>query len=203
MAIFAIPTFVLLSHGKTEFSIQKYTSFSKYKGTIFLSYYRQLLSTKCIEIVYSFLEKRKSIVVSFDFAGKKKNYGKAISSFPFFWLYFIIRIYEYDIKVKLIFLFTASAYRYEIYVRISSIMSTNCRTLSLVDLQSWITMAACLSYTLSISMTPRFTGSSYSTRSNVESMINDEAVFYHVIFFRHFHLRLFNFAAKRKSNVLL
>ena len=105
MAIFAVPTFVLLSHGKTEFSIQKYTSFSKYKGTIFLSYYRQLLSTKCIEIVYSFLEKRKSIVVSFDFAGKKKNYGKAISSFPFFWLYFIIRIYEYEIKVKLIFSF--------------------------------------------------------------------------------------------------
>ena len=104
MAIFAVPTFVLLSHGKTEFSIQKYTSFSKYKGTIFLSYYRQLLSTKCIEIVYSFLEKRKSIVVSFDFAGKKKNYGKAISSFPFLWLYFIIRIYEYDIKVKLFFL---------------------------------------------------------------------------------------------------
>lgn len=135
--------------------------------------------------------------------GWKENYGKAISSFPFFWLYFIIRIYEYDIKVKLFFLFTASAYRYEIYVKISSIMSTNCRTLSLVDLQSWITMAACLSYTLSISMTPRFTGSSYSTRSNVESMINDEAVFYHVIFFRHFHLRLFNFAAKRKSNVLL
>ena len=73
MAIFAVPTFVLLSHGKTEFSIQKYTSFSKYKGTIFLSYYRQLLSTKCIEIVYSFLEKRKSIVVSFDFAGKKRK----------------------------------------------------------------------------------------------------------------------------------
>ena len=177
----------------------------------------QLLSTKCIEIVYSFLEKRKSIVVSFDFAGKKKNYGKAISSFPFFWLYFIIRIYEYDIKVKLFFSFHDKCImvryysclvrnlvnRYEIYVRISSIMSTNCRTLSLVDLQSWITMAACLSYTLSISMTSRFTGSSYSTRSNVESMINDEAVFYHVIFFRHFHLRLFNFAAKRKFNVLL
>ena len=42
---------------------------------------------------------------SFDFAGKKKNYGKAISSFPFFKLYFIIRIYEYDIKVKLFFSF--------------------------------------------------------------------------------------------------
>jgi hypothetical protein len=54
------------------------------KGTIFIAYYRQLLSTKCIEIVYSFLEKRKSNEVSFDFAGKKKNYGKAISSFPFF-----------------------------------------------------------------------------------------------------------------------
>ena len=65
------------------------------------------MSTKCIEIVYSFLEKRKSIVVSFDFAGKKNNYGKAISSFPFFWLYFIIRIYEYDIKVKLFFLLAA------------------------------------------------------------------------------------------------
>ena len=51
------------------------------KGTIFLSYYRQLLSTKCIEIVYSFLEKRKSIVVSFDFADKKKNYGKAYRIF--------------------------------------------------------------------------------------------------------------------------
>ena len=37
------------------------------KGTIFLSYYRQLLSTKCIEIVYSFLEKRKSIEISLDF----------------------------------------------------------------------------------------------------------------------------------------
>ena len=33
------------------FSIQKFTSFSKCEGTIFLSYYRQLLSTKCIEIV--------------------------------------------------------------------------------------------------------------------------------------------------------
>ena len=54
------------------------------KDTIFLPYYRQLLSTKCIEIVYSLLEKRKSNEVSFDFAGKKKNYGKAISSFPFF-----------------------------------------------------------------------------------------------------------------------
>ena len=203
MAIFAVLRFVLESHVKIELSIQKFTSFSICKGTIFLSYYRQLLSTKWIEIVCSLLEKRKSNEVSFYFAGKKKNYGKAISSFPFFWLYFIIRIYEYDIKVKLFFLFTASAYRYEIYVKISSIMSTNCRTLSLVDLQSWITMAACLSYTLSISMAPRFTGSSYSTRSNVESMINDEAVFYHVIFFRHFHLRLFNFAAKRKSNVLL
>jgi len=83
-AIFAVPTFVLKSHGKTEFSIQKFTSFSKYKGTIFLSFYRQLLSTKCNEIVYSLLEKRKSIVVSFDIAGEKKNYGKAISSFPFF-----------------------------------------------------------------------------------------------------------------------
>ena len=51
--------------------------------------------------------KRKSIEVSFDFAGKKKNYGKAISSFPFFWLYFIIRIYEYDIKVKSFFLLAA------------------------------------------------------------------------------------------------
>jgi len=39
------------------------------------------LSTKCIEIVYSFLEKRKSIVESFDFAGKKKNYGKAYRIF--------------------------------------------------------------------------------------------------------------------------
>lgn len=36
--------------------------------------------------------------------GWKENYGKAISSFPFLWLYFIIRIYEYDIKVKLFFL---------------------------------------------------------------------------------------------------
>ena len=52
MAIFAVPTFVLLSHGKTEFSIQKFTSFSKYKGTIFLPYYRQLLSTKCSEIFF-------------------------------------------------------------------------------------------------------------------------------------------------------
>ena len=41
------------------------------------------------------------------FAGKKKNYGKAISSFPFIWLYFIIRIYEYDIKVKSFFLLAA------------------------------------------------------------------------------------------------
>ena len=57
--------------------------------------------------------------------------AQAISSFPFFWLYFIIRIYEYENKVKLFFLFTASAYRYEIYVRISPIMSTNCRTFSL------------------------------------------------------------------------
>jgi len=72
MVIFAVPTFILLSHGKTEFSIQKFTSFSKYKGTIFLPYYRQLLSTKCNEIVYSLLEKRKSIEVSFDFASKKK-----------------------------------------------------------------------------------------------------------------------------------
>ena len=81
MAIFAVPTFVLLSHGKTEFPIQKFTSFSICKVTIFLPYYRQLLSTKCIEIVYSFLEKRKSIVVSFDFADKKKNYGKAYRIF--------------------------------------------------------------------------------------------------------------------------
>ena len=126
--------------------------------------------------------------------------AQAISSFPFFWLYFIIRIYEYEIKVKLFFLFTASAYRYEIYVRISPMMSTNCRTISLADLQLWITMAACLSYTLSISMTPRFTGASYSTCSNVESRINDEAVFYRIIFFRHSHLRLFDFVAKRESN---
>ena len=84
MVVFAVPTFVLKSHGKTEFSIQKFTSFSICKGTIFLAYYRQLLSTKCNEIVYSLLEKRKSNEVSFDFAGKKKNYGKAISSFPFF-----------------------------------------------------------------------------------------------------------------------
>ena len=81
MAVFAVLTFVLLSHGKTEFPIQKFTSFSKCKGTIFIAYYRQLLSTKCNEIVYSFLEKRKSNEVSFDFAGKKKNYGKVISSF--------------------------------------------------------------------------------------------------------------------------
>ena len=54
------------------FSIQKFTSFSKCEGTIFLSYYRQLLSTKCNEIVYSFLEKRKSNEVSLDLAGKKK-----------------------------------------------------------------------------------------------------------------------------------
>ena len=74
MAIFAIPTFVLLSHGKTEFSIQKYTSFSKYKGTIFLSYYRQLLSTKCIEIVYSLLEKRKVFKLQVGIAGKKKKF---------------------------------------------------------------------------------------------------------------------------------
>ena len=84
MAIFAVPTFVLLSHGKTEFFIQKFTSFSKCKGTIFLAYYRQLLSTKCIEIVYYCREKRKSNDVSFNFAGKKKNYGVAISSFPLF-----------------------------------------------------------------------------------------------------------------------
>lgn len=31
---------------KNEFSIQKFTSFSKCKGTIFIAYYRQLLSTK-------------------------------------------------------------------------------------------------------------------------------------------------------------
>ena len=81
---FSAPTSSFLSHGKTESPIQKFTSFSVRKVTDFLAYYRQLLSTKCIEIVYSFLEKRKSIVVSFDFAGKKKNYGKVISSFPFF-----------------------------------------------------------------------------------------------------------------------
>ena len=74
MAIFAVPTFVLLSHRETEFSIQKFTSFFVYKGTIFLAYYRQLLSTKWIEIVYSLLEKRKSNEVSFDFAGEKKNF---------------------------------------------------------------------------------------------------------------------------------
>ena len=43
------------------------------KGAIFLAYYRQLLSTKCIEIVYFFLEKRKSIEISLDFACEKKN----------------------------------------------------------------------------------------------------------------------------------
>ena len=48
-------------------------------------------------------------------------------------------------------------------------------------------------------MTPRFTGSSYSACSNVESMINDEAVFYRVIFFRHSHLRLFNFAGGKEN----
>ena len=47
-------------------------------------YFTPHFSTKCIEIVYSFLEKRKSNEVSFDFAGKKKNYGVAISSFPLF-----------------------------------------------------------------------------------------------------------------------
>ena len=35
----------------------------EYKSTIFLPYYRQLLSTKCIEKVYSLLEKRKSSMV--------------------------------------------------------------------------------------------------------------------------------------------
>ena len=50
------------------------------KGTIFLSYYRQLLSTKYIEIVYSLLEKRKSNEVSFDLAGKKK--GKEEMALP-------------------------------------------------------------------------------------------------------------------------
>ena len=32
--------------GKPTYPIQKFTSFSEYKGTIFLPYYRQLLSTK-------------------------------------------------------------------------------------------------------------------------------------------------------------
>ena len=67
MAIFAVPTFVLLSHGKTVFSIQQFTSFSKCKGTIFLAYYRQLLSTKYNEIVYFLLEKRKSIIGDYSF----------------------------------------------------------------------------------------------------------------------------------------
>ena len=54
----------------------------------FLNLYRfdlqPFFSTKCIEIVYSFLEKRKSIVVSFDFAGKKKLMAKPFLLFPSF-----------------------------------------------------------------------------------------------------------------------
>ena len=42
MAIFAVPTFVLSSHGKTEFSIQKFTSFSECKGTKYTWEYRRL-----------------------------------------------------------------------------------------------------------------------------------------------------------------
>ena len=71
-AIFTVPTFVLLSHGKIELSIQEFTSFSVCKGTIFLAYYCQLFSTICNEIVYSLLEKRKSNDASFDFTDKKK-----------------------------------------------------------------------------------------------------------------------------------
>ena len=78
------------------------------KVRFFLSYYRQLLSTKCIEIVYSLLEKRKSIVVSFDFAGKKINYGKAISFSPSFKLYFNQHIYMYGYKVKFLLMGEAS-----------------------------------------------------------------------------------------------
>ena len=44
-----------------------------------------------------------STIISFCW-WKEKFYGEAISSFPFFWLYFITRIYEYEIKVKLFFL---------------------------------------------------------------------------------------------------
>ena len=43
-------------------------------------------------MVYFLLEKRKSIVVSFDLASKKKNYGKAISSF---------HMYGYKVKCLL------------------------------------------------------------------------------------------------------
>ena len=100
MAIFAVPTFVLLSHGKTEFSIQKFTSFSKYKGTIFLSYYPNCCQLNALRLYILSSKREKVFKLQVDIAGKKKNYGKAISSFPFFWLYFIIRIYEYDIKVK-------------------------------------------------------------------------------------------------------
>ena len=58
--------------------------------------------------LYILSSKREKVFkLQVDIAGKKKNYGKAISSFPFFWLYFIIRIYEYDIKVKLFFLLAA------------------------------------------------------------------------------------------------
>lgn len=75
MAVFAVLTFVLKSYGKLSFPIQKFTtSFSICKGTIFLAYYRQLLSTKYIEIIYFLLEKRKSIDVYIDFAGEKKNF---------------------------------------------------------------------------------------------------------------------------------
>ena len=125
MAIFAVQTFVLSSHGKTEFSIQKFTSFSECKGTKYTWEYRRLcqLNARCSHL----------------------------------------SIFNRESRWQLVFF-------------------TN------------------MSYTSSISMTPRFTGSSYSACSNVESMINDEAVFYRVIFFRHSHLRLFDFAAKRESN---
>ena len=40
------------------------------------------------------------------------------------------------LSVQYLLFADASAYRYEVYVRISPIMSTNCRTFSLIDLQS-------------------------------------------------------------------
>ena len=115
---FAVPTFVLKSRGKLSFpSLFLYAKAvqtsempnlfehfatnaacfrTQCKSAIFLAYYNQLLSTKCIEIVYSFLEKRKSNEVSFDLAGKKK----IIMAKPFLLLLYFLPVKDVFISCR-------------------------------------------------------------------------------------------------------